>query len=158
MQLTAEHSAQTCCTWSRFWKLVMLHHGNRGKRAGKRKGRKLGSICVKLVDGFVCRNIPAESNKMRRSYVIYRTDDMNIGGSETERPRCFWIQIVIGRNSILAVNNDGINFTQNNCPLNDCQYGSNININGASMILIWSFRQSMGCKVTLIQRQVIGRI
>jgi hypothetical protein len=52
-------------------------HGNRGKRAGKRKVRKSGCICLKLVDGGVCRKLPAETAKMLRIPVIDRTDDVN---------------------------------------------------------------------------------
>jgi hypothetical protein len=57
----------------------MVHHGNRGKQAGKKKVRKSGSICLKLVDGSVCRNLPPESARMRRNHVIDRTDDVNSG-------------------------------------------------------------------------------
>jgi hypothetical protein len=57
----------------------MVRHGNQGKQAGKRKVRKSGSICLKLVDGSVCGNLPAESAKMRRNNVIDRTDDVNSG-------------------------------------------------------------------------------
>jgi hypothetical protein len=55
----------------------MVRPGNQGKRAGKRKVRKSGSICPKLVDGSVCRNLPAESAKMRRNHVIDRSEDVN---------------------------------------------------------------------------------
>jgi len=55
----------------------MVRHGNRGKRAGQRKVRKSGSICLKLVDRSVCRNLPGESAKMRRNQVIDWTDAMN---------------------------------------------------------------------------------
>jgi hypothetical protein len=57
----------------------MVRHGNREKRAGKRKVRKSSSIYLKLDDGSVCRNLPAESAKMRRNHVIDRTDDVNSG-------------------------------------------------------------------------------
>jgi len=57
--------------------LHIVPHGNQGKRAGKRNVRKSGSICLELVDGSVCRNLPAESAKMRRNQVIDRTDDVN---------------------------------------------------------------------------------
>ena len=60
-------------------KLQMVHHGNRGKRAGKRKVRKSSSICLKLDDGSVCRNLPAEIAKTRRNHVVDRTDDVNSG-------------------------------------------------------------------------------
>jgi len=63
----------------------MVHHGNRGKRAGKRKVTKSGSICLKLVDGSVCRNLPAKSAKMRRNQVIDRTDDVNSGAEGAVR-------------------------------------------------------------------------
>ena len=98
----------------------MVREGNRGKRAGRRQVRKSGSICPKLVDGSECRNIPAESAKTRRSQVIYPTHDVNSGGSETERPQCFWTQMIIPKYDILAVNKDGLNFMQNDCAPNDC--------------------------------------
>ena len=63
----------------------MVRHGNRGKRAGKRKVRKSGSICLKLVDGSVCRNLPAESAKTRQNYVIDCTDDVNSGAEGAVR-------------------------------------------------------------------------
>jgi hypothetical protein len=63
----------------------MVHHGNREKRAGKRKVRKSGSICLKLVDGLVCRNFPAERAKTRQNNVIDRTDAMNGGGQGAVR-------------------------------------------------------------------------
>jgi len=61
----------------------------------KRKIRKSGSICLTLVDRSVWCNILAESARMRRSYLIYRTDDVNCGVSETVRPGCFWMQMII---------------------------------------------------------------
>ena len=67
----------------------MVHHGNQGKRAGKRKVRKSGSLCPKLVDWSVCHNLPAESAIKGWNYVIDRTDDVNWGGAETNRPQCF---------------------------------------------------------------------
>jgi len=98
----------------------MVGHGNRGKRAGKRKVRKSGSICLKSVDGSVCRKLPDESAKTRCSYINYQTDNMNSGGSETERPRCFWMEMIIHSHGILAVNNDCMNYMQNYCAPNDC--------------------------------------
>jgi hypothetical protein len=65
------------------------------KMSWKRIGPDLGLICLKLVDGSVCGKIPAECAKTRRSYVIDPTDDMNTGGSETERPGCFWMNMII---------------------------------------------------------------
>jgi len=158
MQLTAWLSAQTCCTWSRIPKFLMVRHGNQRKPPGNRMVRKSGSICLTLGDGSVCHNIPAESAKMRRSCVIYRTYDVNSCGSETDKPRCFWMQILIPWNCILAVKNDRMNSKQYDCALNDCYYISKVRANGASTILVWSFRQSTGCIVTLIKRGVIGRL
>jgi len=114
----------------------MVCHGSRRKRAGKRKVRKSGSICLKLVDGSVCHNIPAESAKTRWSYVIYWTDDVNSGGSDTERSRCFCIQMILPRNGVLAVNNEGMTFKQNNCTLNDSWYDSEVSVTRASTILV----------------------
>jgi len=85
MRLTAELSAQTCCTWSRFWKLLMVCHGNRGKRAGNRKVRKSGSICLKLVDWSVCRDLPAECAKTRPNYVSDCTNYVNSGAEGAVR-------------------------------------------------------------------------
>jgi len=87
----------------------MVCHGNRGKRAGNRKVRKSGSMCLKLPDGSVCINILAESAKTRRSYIIFQTDHLMSCGLEAERSRCFWIQMIMHRNCILAVNNDSVN-------------------------------------------------
>jgi hypothetical protein len=63
----------------------MVHHGNRGTQAGKRKVSKSGSISLKLVDGSVCRNLPAERAKTQRNYHIDRTDDVNIGAKGVVR-------------------------------------------------------------------------
>jgi hypothetical protein len=65
----------------------MLRYGNRGKRGGKRKVRKSSSICLKLVDGSVCRKSPAESVNGQQNYIIHWTHDVNSGGSEPERPQ-----------------------------------------------------------------------
>ena len=61
---------------------------------------------------------------------------MNCSGLATERPRCSWIQMMICRNSILAVNSDSMNFKQNNCLPNNCYYVSNMSVNGGSTILV----------------------
>jgi len=156
MQLTALLSAQTCCTWSRFWKLLIIRHGNWRKRAGKRKVRKSGTIYLKLGDGSLCCNSLGESTKTRWSYVIYWTDDTNSGGSDTERPQCVWMQMIIPRTGTFAVNNDGLNLQQSNCPPNNCWYVCTVSVNGVSTILVSSFRESKSCKVTSIERGDIG--
>jgi hypothetical protein len=117
----------------------MVYYGNHGKRAGKRKVRKSGSICLKLVDGSVCHNLPTESAKVSQYYVICGTEDMNSGASETERPRCLWIQMIPLRYGIVAVNNDGMTFKQNDCALNNCWYVPKVSVNGVSTILVCSF-------------------
>ena len=61
---------------------------------------------------------------------------MNSGGSETERHQCFWIQMILPGNGILAVNNDGMTFKQNYCAQNDNWYISEVSFNGASTILV----------------------
>jgi hypothetical protein len=73
---------------------------------------------------------------MQQKYDIHRTDDVNSGGSETERPQCFWIPIILPSNGILAVNNDSMTFKQNDCAPNEYWYVSKVSINGASMILL----------------------
>ena len=114
----------------------MVRHGNQGKRAGKTKVRMSGSLSPKLVDGSICRNIPADNAKTRRSYVTHRNDDVNSGSSDTERPRCFWIQMILPRSSITAVNNDGMIFQKHDCTPNDWWYVSKVSVNGACTILV----------------------
>jgi len=113
----------------------MVRHGNRGKLAGKRKVRKLGTLSLELVDRSKCRNILAENAKLRRSKVIYRTDDVNSSGSDTERPRCFWILMILPRNGIMAVNNHGMIVNRNDCAPNDWWYVSKVSLNAESTIL-----------------------
>jgi hypothetical protein len=96
----------------------------------------LGSTCLKLVDGSVYCNLPAENAKRLQSYVIYQTDDVYSGGSETERLQSIWIQMILARNGILAANNDGNTFKQNDCAPNNCWYVSTVNVNGVSTILV----------------------
>jgi hypothetical protein len=158
MQLTALLFAQTCCTWSRIWKLLMVRHGNRGKRAGKRKVRMSGSLSPKSVDRSICHNIPAEGTITPGNYAIYRTDDMYSGGSDTKRPQCFWIQMILPWNGITAVNNEGMIIKNNDSAPNDWGYVSKVSVNGASTILVWSVRQSKGCIITSIQRGIICRL
>jgi len=57
----------------------MVRRGNRGKRAGKRKIMKSGSICLYLVDGSACSNLPTKNTKARRNHVIHQTDDVDSG-------------------------------------------------------------------------------
>jgi hypothetical protein len=81
--------------------------------------QKLASIYQKGVAGSVCRNIPEKKAHTQRSYMTHQTDDVNCGTSETERRQCFWMSMIIPRYSILAVNQEDVNYMQNNCPPND---------------------------------------
>jgi len=98
--------------------------------------RKSGTLSLKLVDRSICRNVPAGSANMRRSYIIYRTHDVNSSGSDTERPGCFWIQMILPRNGITAVNNDCMIVKKNDCAPNDWWYVPKVSVNGASTILL----------------------
>jgi hypothetical protein len=84
----------------------MVRHGNRGKRAGKRKVRKSGSICLKLVDRSACRNLPAQSAKMWRNHVINRTDDVKSGAERAVRVVALWASQIRSRSlaSVPALN------------------------------------------------------
>jgi len=101
--------------------------------------RKLGSISVKLVHGSVCCNLRTESAQTRQNYVILWTNDVNSGDSETERPRCFWIEMILPGNRLLAVKNDSMTLKQKDCAPNNCWYGYNINVNRVSMIFSFDF-------------------
>ena len=67
----------------------------------------------KLVHVCLCGKLPAESAEMRWTYVIYHTNDVYSGGSETEMSRRFWIRMMIHRNRILAAKNDCMDFMYN---------------------------------------------
>jgi hypothetical protein len=43
-----------------------------------------------------------------------------------------WIQMILPRHALLAVNNNGMTFKQNDCSPNDCWYVPNVSINGES--------------------------
>jgi len=106
----------------------MVYHGHQGKPAGTIQVRKSGSVCPKSVDGSVCHGLLVESGEMRPSYIMYRTDDMNYGGSGAERLQCFWMQMIIHRNCILAVDNEYLNCMQKNYTLNNCSYVSELSL------------------------------
>ena len=141
--------------WVEYLEIAYGTSWQSGKRAGKRKVRKSRSLNLKWVDQSICGNIPAESTKTRRSYVIDLTDDVNSSGLDTGRPRCFWIQMILPRNGIMAVNNDGMIVKKNDRAQNDWWYVCNVSVNGASTILLWSVRQSKSCIVTSIQGGII---
>jgi len=49
MHPTAEHLSQTCCTLSRFWKLLIVGHRNWGEEAGSGNVRRSCYVYVNLV-------------------------------------------------------------------------------------------------------------
>ena len=102
--------AQTWCTWSSLRKLPTAGHGNWGEGGGWGKVRKLGYIYQNLVDGSICCKLMAESVEMWWAYVIHCSDNMYSGGSEIERPRGFWMHMIIHRNNILDINNFCMHF------------------------------------------------
>jgi hypothetical protein len=69
---------------------------------------------------------------MRRNCIIDWTDDMNSGGSDTEKPRCYRIPMILPGNGLLAINCDGMTVMQNACAPNGCWYVSKVSVNGAS--------------------------
>jgi len=97
---------QIWCTWSTFWTLLMVGHGNWGEGTGEGKVRKLGYINEKLVYGSTCGKLPAESTGMWQRYVIHCLENMCISWSGIETPECFWMQLSIHPHYTLAVNND----------------------------------------------------
>jgi len=122
----------------------MVGHGNRGKRAGKRKVMKSGAICLKLVDGSVCRNLPAESAEMPGNHVIVPTDDVNSGAEGAVSAVALSASQIRSQSlasvpapkkmvkTYLTVNNDVMTVMQNGNEPNDCWYVSKVSVNGAS--------------------------
>jgi hypothetical protein len=76
--------------------------------------RMLDYIYLKLVDRCLCHILWAESAETRWTTVIPHSDNMYGSGPETERSRCFWMQMMMCRHSILAANNDWMHCV-NNC-------------------------------------------
>jgi len=75
--------------------------------------RTLGYKYLKLVHGFLCRKLLADSAEMQWTYVIHHANDMYSGGLETEMSRRFWIRMIIHRNGILAARKDCMDFMHN---------------------------------------------
>jgi hypothetical protein len=90
------------------------------KSSWKKTGQDIGSIGLKWDDGSECRNILAERAKMRQSFIIYRTDDVNTRGLETEMLQFFWIHMLLPWTGILAVKNNSMNVKEIiACPMTD---------------------------------------
>jgi len=49
--------------------------------------RTFGYKCLKIVDGLLCRNLPADGVEIQWSCFTYYVNDMSCGGSETEISR-----------------------------------------------------------------------
>jgi hypothetical protein len=97
---------QTWFTWSWFWKLYMVGHGNEGERTWLETVRKLGNIKAKLLYGSKCSKLRAEHTGMWQQFILYCFENMCWSGSQIETPESFWMQLNIHTNDILAVNND----------------------------------------------------
>jgi len=67
----------------------------------------------KLVHGFSCGKLPAESTEMRWTYLIQHANDIHSGGSETEMSQRFRIQMIIHSNHILTAKKDCMDFMYN---------------------------------------------
>ena len=100
--------------------------------------RTSGYRYLKLVHGYSCSKLLAESAEMRWTYIIHHAIDMQSGGSETEMTQRFWIQIIIHRNGILAARKDCLHFMYNCSAPNDCWYvpkvSSMMSVHGVSTI------------------------
>jgi len=106
-------SAQTWWTWSKFWKLPMVGHGNRGEWDAYRKVRMSGYIYRKPGDGSVCPQSVADCADTRWAYHIHRADIVYSRGSCTDRRWSSWMEIIIHRNNVLAVNHDCMYYAYN---------------------------------------------
>jgi len=103
---TTSLCVQTGCTYSAFWKLLMVCHGNQGDRTRYGKVSKGIYINEKLVYGSTCSKLPAESAGMSQRYNIHRSENMRFSWSENDTPQSFCMQLSIDTNCTLAVNND----------------------------------------------------
>jgi len=75
--------------------------------------RTLGYKYLKIIHGFSCHKVPAESADMRWTYVIDDANDVYSSGSEIELSGRSWIQMIIHRTSILAANKVWMHFFYN---------------------------------------------
>jgi hypothetical protein len=75
--------------------------------------RTSGYNYLKLMNGVLCRKLPAESIEIRLTYVINDVNDVYCGGSQTEISRRSWIQMILHRNCILAANRGCMHYLYN---------------------------------------------
>jgi hypothetical protein len=98
IQLTRLLYTQTWCRLSRFWKLLMVGHGNRREWAGWGKVRKSDRIYQKPVYKSTRRWLPGGSTVLWYTNVLYHLVQLATRGSEIMRDRTMWMQIIIRRN------------------------------------------------------------
>jgi hypothetical protein len=70
-----------------------------------RNGEEMGLQISETSGWIFCCILPAESAEICWTYIIHHPDVVYRAGSETERTRNFWMQMIIYRNVTLAVNN-----------------------------------------------------
>jgi hypothetical protein len=75
--------------------------------------RMSGYKYLKLVHQFLYSKLPAESAETRGIYLTHHANDVYCCGSETEISRRSWIAMIIHSHSILAGNNDCMQFLFN---------------------------------------------
>jgi len=68
--------------------------------------RRLGYKYLQLVNGCLCRELPAESADTQWTYLNHHANDVYSGGSEPEMSQRSWIQTIIQRHGILSANNE----------------------------------------------------
>ena len=87
------------------------------------------------MDETVCHKSLAESSKTQWAYIFHPTFKVYSGGSETATPQSFWMEIIIHRIDVLAVNNDCLQLAYNCWASNDCWYVIEVSINRALIML-----------------------
>lgn len=75
--------------------------------------RKSADKCVKLVNGYSCHKLQAESAETSWTYVINCSDDVFSGGLKNAKFGSFWMDMIIHRNDMLAVTIDCIDVGYN---------------------------------------------
>jgi hypothetical protein len=95
--------------------------------------RKSGYINQKLEAAWIECEFLGESTESWYTYIIHQLDNVYMGWSVAEATSSNWMEMVIYRNDIIAVNNDCMHFVYNWWPFNDCHYVIEVNVNLASM-------------------------
>ena len=71
-----------------------------------RRGEEVRLNISKLVNGFICGELPAESAGMWWANFIHHPENVSSGQSEIERVGGIWMQMFIHRNDLFAANDD----------------------------------------------------